>query len=376
MIPLFKVAMNPQVSDSLTPILNSGFITQGKQVDEFERQLGEYIGNKNVLTLNSATAGLTLAVRMLDLSPSDEILSTALTCTATNWPILANGLNIKWVDVDPNTGNLDLNDLKNKLSPKTKAIMVVHWGGYPNDLDKLLEIQTYCQAQFGFRPMIIEDCAHAFGAEYRGKKLGCHGNICVFSFQAIKHLTTGDGGMIVLPTEELYERAKLLRWYGIDRNARNFNQKDFRLEKDIKEWGYKAHMNDINATIGMANLRLAIDNLEVHRRHAYYFFMALKDLPGLTLMENDEQVNASWWIYSIKIERKQEFINFMKENEIIVSQVHNRNDNHSCVGQFKVSLPNLDRLESELVCIPVGWWLTQSDMEKIVNKIKEFLNIK
>lgn len=390
MIPLFKVAMNPNIGDVLTPVLTSGFITQGNQVVKFESELANYLGNKNVLTLNSATSGLTLAIRLLQkpfmqqqkeplqqqkevnhwpgLEPGDRVLTTALTCTATNWPILANGLDITWVDVDKNTGNLDLDDLKAKISSKTKIIMVVHWGGYPNDLDKINEIRDYCLNKYGFRPAVIEDCAHAFGAEYKGKKLGNHGNFCVFSFQAIKHLTTGDGGMIVVP-EEYYQRAKLLRWYGIDRDARNYNLKDFRLEKDIEEWGYKFHMNDINATIGLANLQLAITNLEKHRQNAQYFFENLKT----ARMSNIH--NGSWWIYSIKVPRKQQFIEYMKEQGITVSQVHNRNDNHSCVAKYKTTLPNLDSLENELVCIPCGWWLSKEELEKIVLSVNNFINV-
>lgn len=371
MIPLFKVAMNQNIGQDITPVLTSGFITQGPKVDEFEKRLSCYIGNSHILTLNSATSGLTLALRLLNLKQGDEVLSTALTCTATNWPILANNLKIKWVDVDKKTGNLDLHDLKNKLSTTTKAIIVVHWGGYPVDLDQLEEIQNYCLDKFGFKPIVIEDCAHAFGAEYKGVKLG-NRNICVFSFQAIKHLTTGDGGMITLPSEELYNRAKLLRWYGIDRNARNFNLKDFRLEKDINEWGYKFHMNDISATIGISNFDLAISNLDKHRQNSAYYFEKLKDIESISLMENI--YNGSWWIYTMRIlgGRKQEFIDYMKEKGVAVSQVHNRNDHHTCVSEFKSHLPNLDELELELICIPVGWWLSQKERENIIELIKLF----
>ena len=378
MLSLFKVAMNPNVSDFVNPVLQSGFITQGPKVKEFEKQLSDYVGNDKLLTLNAATSGLTLALRLLFKSDGewpgmvkgDEVLTSALTCTATNWPILANDLNIKWVDVDQNTANMNLDDLKDKLSPTTKVILVVHWGGTPTNLNKLKELQDYSFDTFGFRPMIIEDCAHAFGSEYEGRKLGCHGNICVFSFQAIKHLTTGDGGMIILPNDSLYERAKLLRWYGIDRNARNFNRKDFRLEKDIAEWGYKFHMNDISATIGLSNLSLAIENSGKHQANAKYFSEHLRNIEGVTLMKHDD--SSSYWIYSMKVDRKQDFINFMKDNGIAASQVHNRNDNHSCVSKYKTCLPNLDQLEDRLICIPVGWWLTQENLEHIVEKVKEF----
>ena len=224
MIPLFKVFMSNDVEKPIIDVVRSGFITQGPKVEEFETSLKEFIGNPYILTLNSATAGLTLALRLLKNADDnfkwpgfneteDIVLTPALTCFATTASILTNNVNIKWLDVDLNTSNIDLNDLKNKLSEKTKVIYVVHWGGNPVDLDTLKELQEYSLQKFGFKPMIVEDCAHAFGAEYNGKKIGSNENICVFSLQAIKHLTTGDGGIITLPNEILYERCKLLRWY-------------------------------------------------------------------------------------------------------------------------------------------------------------------
>ena len=131
---------------------------------------------------------------------------------------------------------------------------MVHWGGYPCDLDRVKKIQQQAKDMFGIKPVVIEDCAHSFGSEYKGKPLGTHGNICAFSFQAIKHLTSGDGGCVAFPKEDQLKRFKLLRWYGIDRDD---NRKDFRCESDIAEYGFKMHMNDINATIGIENLPLA-----------------------------------------------------------------------------------------------------------------------
>ena len=279
MIPLFKVFMSDTVAQPLIDVVTSGFITQGPKVEEFENALKNFIGNQYVLTLNSATAGLTLALRLLKNADNDwpgfnddedVVLTPALTCFATTASIMANNVKIQWLDVDLNTSNIDITDLKNKLSKKTKVIYVVHWGGNPVDLDSLKEVQEYSFQKFGFRPMIVEDCAHAFGAEYNGKKIGNNENICVFSLQAIKHLTTGDGGIITLPNENLYNRCKLLRWYGIDRDKRNYNGKDFRLENDIVEYGYKFHMNDINATIGLCNLPLHLTYQPFLLRFRYF----------------------------------------------------------------------------------------------------------
>ena len=380
-IPLFKVFMSNDVIEPINKVLLSRFITQGGQVDLFEKKLEEYIGNSNVLTLNSATSGLTLALRLLiepDINngwlgfnkDEDVILSPALTCFATNASILANNCKIRWLDADNTTANISIADLKKKLDKNTKIVYLVHWGGYPVDLDAIKKLQDEHCEKYGYRFMVIEDCAHAFGATYKGKKLGNHNNICVFSFQAIKHLTTGDGGMIILPNNKLYERAKLLRWYGIDRNQRNYNRKDFRLESDIVEWGYKFHMNDINATIGLYNLPHIEGLLNKNRNNYKYLYDQLQSLDDVILFENKNDRESACWLFTMRVKKKNDFIEKMKEYGIMTSQVHNRNDLNSCVSGFKCDLPNLSELEKELICIPVGWWLVKEDLDYIINKIK------
>jgi dTDP-4-amino-4,6-dideoxygalactose transaminase len=387
MLSLFKVFMSEDVLVPINNVLMSGQLTQGPKVEEFEKKLTEYIGNPYILTLNSATAGLTLATRLLINEDqgtnwpgfnkdTDIVLTPALTCFATTAAILANNVNIRWLDTDLETCNIDLKDLKNKLNDKTKIIYLVHWGGNPVDLDELDKICEEHKEQYGFKPMVVEDCAHSFGAEYNGKKIGSSKNICVFSLQAIKHLTTGDGGFITLPNEELYNRCKLLRWYGIDRDKRNYKGKDLRLENDIMEYGYKFHMNDVNATLGIYNLPHMDGLLEKNRRNASIFDEKLKDIQDIQLLKNNPKCNSAYWLYTIRVlnGRKQEFMDKMKEVNIMTSQVHNRNDINNCVKDFVETLPNIDILEKELVCIPVGWWLEEKDIEYIVIKILEILN--
>jgi dTDP-4-amino-4,6-dideoxygalactose transaminase len=381
MLSLFKVFMSEDVLKPVNDVLMSGYITQGKQVESFENELKKYIGNPFILTLNSATAGLTLALRLLKnkddsfewpgFNEDDIVLTPALTCFATTAAILSNNVKIRWLDVDLNTANISLEDVKNKLNEKTKVIYLVHWGGTPVDLDELDKICCEHKEKYGFKPMVVEDCAHSFGAEYNGKMIGNSNNICVFSLQAIKHLTTGDGGLITLANEVLYERCKLLRWYGIDREKRNYKGKDFRLENDITEYGYKFHMNDINATIGLHNLPHIPKLLEKNRENAKYFDEKLKDVEGIQLMKYNPKCNSAYWLYTIRVldGKKQEFMDKMKEGGIMVSQVHNRNDINSCVKEFEESLPNLDILEKELVCIPVGWWLEEENLEYILENV-------
>lgn len=379
-VPLFKVFMSETAGPAVTEVLNSGYIGQGAKVEKFEENLRNYFNHDYCLTLNSATSGLHLALQLLKkpfksrasiwngLQDGDEVLSTPLTCTASNFPTLANNLRIKWVDVDPKTMNMDLDDLARKITPKTKVILLVHWGGYPLDLDKVKEIQNNAKELYGFKPAVIEDCAHSFGSMYKGKKIGTHGNICVFSFQAIKHITSVDGGLIMLPHQELYKRAKLLRWYGIDRES---NRKDFRCEADIPEWGFKFHMNDVCATVGIENLKHVNYILERHTSNAAYYDENLGNIPGVTLLARNGYYNSAFWLYTLRVERRDDFIAKMKEHGIAASRVHERNDKHTCVQEYVSMLPNLEKVVKDMVCIPGGWWVSDEDRQYIVECIKK-----
>ena len=366
MIPLFKVAMSNQVTDELAKVLSSGTITQGPQVEKFEKALQEYFQYPYILTVNSATSGLTLALKMLNLAPTDTILCAPLTCFATTSAVLANHYRIQWVDVDIHTYNISIEDCKAKMDANTKALCFVHWAGNPVPFYWIEHLIEYCRNTFGNTLHVIEDCAHAFGATRRynlktSKFIGTEGKTtAVYSLQAIKHLTTGDGGLMFLKNKTDYERAKLLRWYGISREQRFGG--DARLEPNISEAGFKYHMNDINATIGLVNLPLAISNVEKHRRVARYYNEIFKEY---TSMQISEGSTPSYWIYSLRVPNKESFTLYMTSRDISVSQVHKRNDLNTCVVSYQCPLPHLDFLETELVSIPCGWWLTQADIYKI-----------
>jgi len=387
-ISLFKVFMSETAAEESSKVLTSGFIGQGQKVDEFENILTNYFQHPYISTVNSATSAEHLALHLIKkpfnftkvdrygvrenmwegIQEGDEILTTPLTCTATNWPILANNFNIKWVDINPKTLNMDLDDLERKITKKTKAIIVVHWGGYPNDLDRLRQIQEKSMRLYGFKPAVIEDCAHSMGSKYKDKLIGTHGNICTFSLQAIKHITSVDGGLLFVPHQELNKRARLLRWYGIDRDT---PRKDFRCESDIEEWGFKFHMNDVNASIGIENFKHVDDIVGKHKINGKYYDDNLKNIPGLTLLERNPDMESAFWIYSILVDRRNDFMRYMKECSIAVSQVHERNDIHTCVKEYRSLLPNLDKTIGQVISIPVGWWVTKEDREYIVECIKK-----
>ena len=363
MIPLFKVPVQKSVLEPLTKTLLSGYITQGPKVEEFERALVPWVGSPNVLTLNSGTSAITLALRLCDVGPGSEVISTPQTCAATNVPILDRGADLVWGDIDPWTGNLDPIDVERKITRKTKAIVAVHWGGYPCELDGLLKISK----KYGVP--LIEDAAHAFGSTYRDKPIGSFSSYCCFSFQAIKLVTTVDGGLLVCPSIEGYRRGKLLRWFGIDRDT---PRTDLRCENDLVEAGYKFHMNDVSAVIGLDQLKTAAERLQTQRENAAFYNDRLTQLRKIKRLRYTNDRLSAYWLYTIRVDDRAAFQAHMTARGVQVSQVHVRNDLHTAFTAHRRNLPGVDDFSREQVSIPVGWWITKKDREKIFRALEEY----
>ncbi|MBI3978493.1 MAG: DegT/DnrJ/EryC1/StrS family aminotransferase [Chloroflexi bacterium] len=352
--------MPESVLEPLARTLMSGYIGQGPRVDQFEKALVPLFGNQNVLTLNSGTSALHLALRLAGVGHGDEVISTPMTCSATNEPILERGARIVWADINPLTGNIDPLDVERKITPRTRAIVAVHWGGYPCDLDELNRVAH----KYGVK--LIEDAAHALGATYKGRRIGSHSDFACFSFQAIKHLTTVDGGALTCRTTDDYRRGKLLRWYGIDRET---ERKDFRCEEDIREFGYKFHMNDVCATIGLEQLKYVADIVARDQANAAYYDQRLTGLSGVTRLDYKPDRRSAYWLYTILVEDRLDFMSQMTQAGITVSQVHARNDKHTMVRDFVCNLPGVDVFTEKQVSIPVGWWLTEDQRSYIADTI-------
>lgn len=361
-IPLHKVFMADGVKSSVVETLFSGYVGEGPKVEEFEQALVKYLNHPYLATVNSCTTGLHLALNMLsEREGRDEILTTPLTCLATNLPIVHEGYNIRWVDVDPKTCNMDLTDLRRKLGKRTRAVMLVHWGGYPVDLDEVKKItqEYYCCFR---QPLdVIEDCAHAFGSAYKGQMVGSSYNTCVFSFGPIKTLSCVDGGLITFSSAEKAKQAHLLRWYGIDRKERG---------RGVQFPGWKYHMNDVDATIGLENLKKVPEIVTVQRRNARLLRAGLAGVPGLTMMEEQPHSESSYWLFTVLVENRRAFQEKMMGAGIQSNQVHVRNDRHPCLFKYASMLPGMDFISERMTCLPCGWWVTETDIEYIVETIR------
>lgn len=390
-IPLFKVYMSKNASSYVAEVLGSGFIGEGPKVKEFEKKLKDFFKahkyGTDLVTVNSATSGEHLLYYYLSKSrklvqkewwgsatkewtefkKTDEVLTSALTCTATNWPILLNNLNLRWVDVDPISLNLSPEDLESKINENTRLVTVVHWGGNPADMKSIEEVVKRAESKYGRSILIVEDCAHSFGGEYEDKiPIGFRGNLATFSLQAIKHITSGDGGFIVSPFTSLTEDLKLLRWYGIDREG---PRADFRCEADIPEIGFKFHMNDISAAIGLANLEEATTVLSRNKENAAYYNSELTNFPGIETIP--ERGKPAYWLYTFHAERRDDLMKHLLDHNIASSRVHERNDKHSCVRKFYKDLPGVDQAVSSMISIPVGFWVGKEEREYIVEVLKK-----
>ena len=270
-IPLFKVFMAESVKDAVVRVLYSGYVGQGEEVVELERELAVLFGGGHPITVNAGTSALHLAYHMaIDGAADAEVITTPVTCFATNTPIVHNRARIVWADVDPLTGNIDPAEIESLITPRTRAILMMHWGGNPCDIGRISEIGR----RHGIK--VIEDAAHALGATYGGLPIGRHSDFVAFSFQAIKHATSVDGGCLVCRDDATAARGRLLRWYGIDRTATE--PTDLRCELDVAEAGYKFHMNNVAAAIGRENLKHLAWIVARHRDNAKFYDSVFRDV--------------------------------------------------------------------------------------------------
>ncbi len=345
-------------------VLQSGFINEGLYVKKFENKLSNKLKLINPVAVNSCTSALHLALSILDINNNDEVILSPQTFIATGLVILMQKAKPVFVDIQKETGNIDPSSIKHSITKKTKAIMVVHWGGYPSDLDEINEIGKE------YNIPIIEDAAHALGSVYKGKMIGNISRFTAFSFQSIKHLTTGDGGALCCLNNVDYLLAKKLRWFGIDR----INSKPSYLGEriyNIDKLGFKYHMNNIDAAIGLSNI---IDINKIIKRHIEISKMynnGLSNIKGLNLMHYKNDRQSSYWLYPILVENRKDFIFKLKSYKIPTSVVHQRIDRNSIFGTLTKNLINQEYFDEHQICLPIHYGLSDKDIKKIIKIIND-----
>jgi dTDP-4-amino-4,6-dideoxygalactose transaminase len=347
--------------------LSTRWIGQGPMVDKFEKKFSQiFLNGKKCVSTGSGTDALHLAYILAGIKKNDEVITPVFTCTATNIPLLYIGAKIKFADVDPKTMNISIESLRKLISKKTKAIVCVHYGGIPCDMGEIRKLAKK------YNVKVIEDAAQAMGGAYMKKNIGDISDFTTFSFQAIKHITTGDGGMLCVKNPKLIDAAKRIRWFGIDRKKKQLGI----WKNDIKEIGYKYQLTDLGASIGYQSL-LDFKKILSHRIRIYNIYLKnLSKNPKITCIHDyDKNKKCAAWLFTILTKKKDYLQKKLREKNIETNQVHFRNDKYSIFKKFAKNQKfiNMDRIENEYLVLPIHTKVSVNDAKYICKLINSFI---
>jgi perosamine synthetase len=363
MIAMFAPYVSEESIARIEKVLRGRWIGQGPLVDEFEHTVEKAVGITKAVAVNCSSSALRLALDISGVGPGDEVITTPMTCTMTNHPILEQYATPVFADIQPETGNIDPTDVERRITYRTKAIVCCHWAGYPCDLEELNRIANRHSLP------VIEDASEAFGAIYRGRPIGGISRFTAFSFQAIQLITAGEGGMLIALDPADAQEARTKRWYGIDRERRKPNILGY-YDFDVLKVGYGYHLTNIAAAIGLANLT-SLEAQQARRQSlALRYREAFMDVRGIALMRSDDDRISSNHFFAMHVERRDDFCRMMSDNGIQVSVVHNRNDIYTVFGGTRSDLPQLERFSRSYIGLPLHMHLTEDDVAYIIQVVQ------
>jgi dTDP-4-amino-4,6-dideoxygalactose transaminase len=377
-LPFARPALGDEEIAELVDTLKSGWITTGPKVERFTHEFAEYVGGRFAVPVSSATAGLHVALLALGVGPADEVVTTPMTFVATLNTIVHCGAVPVLADIDASTLNVQVEEIEKRLTPKTKAIVPVHYVGQPADLDPLLELAA------SRRIAVLEDAAHAVGAEYKGRRIGSFPTTSVFSFHPNKNMTTGEGGMIVTEDEEIFERASLLKFHGMDRESWKRFAKAGSPRYDVALPGFKYNMMDIQAALGLHQLKRLEGFLAERERLAQRYDAKLAGAVGLILPSRvPYPVRHAWHLYTplVDIDRltidRDRFMAELKARNIGTglhyTAAHEFSYYRERFGWRPEDFPGAHYVSERIVSLPLFPGLTDADQDDAIEAIREVL---
>ncbi len=367
MIPVFKPSYGKEELEALKEPFKTGWIGLGPKTKEFEKQFAEYIGVKYSVATNSCTAALHLAMKVMGVGGC-EVITTPLTFVSTNHAIIYNNGFPVFADIYPDTLNINPDEIKKLITDKTRAIVAVHYGGHPCDMDLINEIAKEHNLA------VIEDAAHGCGGEYKGRKIGSLGDVACFSFHAVKNLATADGGMITTDDPEINSRLLKLRWMGITKDtwAREDKDKKYSWYYNVEEVGYKCHMNDITAALGLVQLK-KLDRMNDRRREiTEKYNKGFANLGWLETPVLKSYAKSACHNYVIKAKDRDRLNAYLQENGISTGVHYIPNNHYQMYKNCRGETPVCENVWTKLLTLPLFPDLKDSEVDMIIEKVRRF----
>lgn len=367
-VPLFKTPTGEEEADAVREVLLSGWVTLGPKTAQFEEEYAAFIGTKHAIGLNSGTAALHLALAIYDFPKDSEVLLSTINFIAAPHSVRYIGLIPVFVDVEEDTLCMDIADLERKITPKTKAIIATHLGGTACDMDAVMALAKKHDL------IVVEDVANAVGGAYKGKMLGSIGHLGAHSFEGKKNMTTGDGGAITLNDDAQAELLRRLRWVGINKDTwKRFSEKEgtYSWYYEVADLGYKYNMNDIMAAIGLVQLRKLPGIIETKEAMIAKYNEKLADLPWLTRPGTQEGEQAAHWLYIVKVEKRDEFMQYLQDNEV-GSGVHFMPMHLHPLYAQDPKTPVADNVWQHIVSLPLFATMTPDEHDYVIETIRNF----
>jgi dTDP-4-amino-4,6-dideoxygalactose transaminase len=365
-VPIFYPHIPKNSLKSMKKVLSGRWIGQGPLVDNFEKEFKKkFTNNLPCVAVGSGTDALHLAYLLAGIKKGDEVICPVFTCTATNIPLLYIQAKIKFADIDPNTLNISIKHVKKLITKKTKAIVFVNYGGLPCNLKELNIIAKKNNIK------LIQDAAQSLGSTYNNKPITNYSDFTIFSFQAIKHISSGDGGLICFKDKTLEKKAYRMRWFGIDR----LKKQGGTWENDIKEIGFKYQMTDLGACLLLESLK-EFKKISSHRKKIYNIYLKkFQKNKFIKIINETGKFTHSTWLFTIITDKKDYLQKKLRLAKIESNQVHFRNDRYSIFKNFVKNkrFPNMDFVEKKYLVLPVHTKMTIADAHYVANMVNKIL---
>ena len=368
MIQLFKPDIGDEEIAAVEEVLRSGWIGLGPKTAEFEREFAAFVGAPHAVALNSGTSALHLALILAGIRPGDEVIVPSLTFVSTVAVVLYVGATPVFADVEPDTLCIAPEDIARKISRKTKAIIPVHFGGHPCEMDEI----SYLARERSIT--VVDDAAHACGATYKGRQVGTLSDLTCFSFHAIKNLTTAEGGMLTCHRADWDQRLRKLRWMGINKHTweRTTDGQTYAWQYSIDQLGYKYHMNDVAAAMGLVQLSRLPDLNRRRREIVKLYNEGLADISWGQLPVEREHVHSAWHIYAIRVTEREGLLEHLKAHDVSPGVHYYPIHLHKFYQRWGTPLPVTEQAWQQSLSLPMHPKLADDEVAQVIDVIRSF----